>query len=1077
MGHIMNLSRLLSATALATWSIAVPGVALAQDSNDTTVGIAGPSEGAQDEAPAEGQQIVVTGSRIASPNLQSVTPILSVTGEELRQTGQVSIGDALNDLPALNSTFSQSNSTRFLGTAGLNLLDLRGLGTVRTLTLVNGRRHVGSDILSNGTSVDVNTIPADLIERVETVTGGNSAVYGSDAIAGVVNFVLKNDYEGLALRAQGGISEHGDAGAYSASLVAGKNFADGRGNIAINLEYARQDDFFASDRKSYRQNNAFVVVDSDGAGSINGSDGIPDRVLYRDVRSTAVSSGGQILLGQGAGNTCGVDPTGAGYRCSYLFQPDGSLVRQTGSRIGLAPNGSFVGGNGETLREGKLLQLLPQLDRYSANMIAHFDVSEAFVPFFEAKYVRTNVVGTGSSGPAFYQGSTIDGLYERPELNNPFMSTQARSFLTSELLAVANQGRNPLTNAVYTDIRNADGTIRTTAAEQQAAMIASINDGTLRIPVRRNLMDLGNRTEQSRRETYRFVAGFRGTFNDDWNYEVSANYGEFKERTRVLGNLNTQRFSLAADAVRDPATGNIVCGSQLDPSRAGTDAAGNPAILAADIAACQPLNPFGAGNISQAARDYLTTDTTSVGKITQFVASAFMSGDSSQWFELPGGPVSFAVGAEYRRDTADFRADPLVQAGYTFYNALTPYEFPAYEVKEAYGELRLPLLKDLPFVRDLTISAAGRVSDYSRGSAGTVFAYNVGAEWSPIDDVRFRANYSRSVRAPNLTELYDSIGQNFAPGFVDPCSARNIATGSENRAANCAAAGIPASYDYVYQSSLDILSGGNPNLKEETSDSYTYGVVIQPSFAPGLSLSADYYNIKVNDVITSPSAQQIANACYDASDLDNQFCDLIQRAGPGGGPEGEEQYRILEGTLQATLLNYAALKVRGIDTQIAYRTRFGENNSVGAKFVWTHQLENSQFLDPTDPRRANRLMSELGYPKDAFNFDLDFKFDQVFVNYQARYLGKMTFGAYEDTNSFQGRPPQNADYATVVNYPDVVYMDIRFGLNVTDDSMFYLGVDNFTDRLPPLYATGIAAGSGIYNNRGRYLYAGVTARF
>jgi hypothetical protein len=148
-------------------------------------------------------------------------------------------------------------------------------------------------------------------------------------------------------------------------------------------------------------------VDSDAAGSINGSDGIPDRVLYRDVRSTAVSSGGQILLGQGAGNTCGVDPTGAGYRCSYLFQPDGSLVRQTGSRIGLAPNGSFVGGNGETLREGKLLQLLPQLDRYAANVIAHFDVSEAFVPFFEGKYVRTDVVGTGNSGPAFYHRRSL----------------------------------------------------------------------------------------------------------------------------------------------------------------------------------------------------------------------------------------------------------------------------------------------------------------------------------------------------------------------------------------------------------------------------------------------------------------------------------------------------------------------------------------------------------------------------------------------------------------------------------------------------------------------------------------------
>ncbi|MFV0624453.1 TonB-dependent receptor domain-containing protein [Sphingomonas sp. ac-8] len=1018
----MNISRLLTATALAGLSVAAPSFAWAQDAADEPVGIAGPSEQVTEDTAEAGQPIVVTGSRIASPNLTSVTPILSVTGEELRQSGQVSIGDALNDLPALNSTFSQSNSTRFLGTAGLNLLDLRGLGTVRTLTLVNGRRHVGSDILSNASSVDVNTIPTDLIDRVEQVTGGSSAIYGSDAIAGVVNFVLKENYEGLGLRAQGGISEHGDAGAYSASLVAGKNFAEGRGNIAI-----------------------------------NGSDGVPDRVLYRDVRSVAVSSGGLILFGPGSNNRCGTDLTGAAYTCSYFFQPDGSLVPQTGARAGLAPNGSFVGGNGETLREGKQFQLLPQLDRYAANLIGHFDVSEAFVPFIEAKYVRTNVVGTGTSGPAFYQGNTLDGFYERPRLDNPYLSAAARATVAEQLLL---GGTNPYTRAPLTD------------AER-----AGIADGSFRFAVRRNLLDLGVRTEESRRETYRFVGGFRGTFNDDWNYEVSANYGEFKERTRVLGNLNVQRALLAMDAVRDPATGNIVCGSQLDPDRAYDDFGGDPAVRAADIAACQPLNPFGAGNISQATRDYVLSDTTSVGKITQFVGSAFVSGTSSKWFELPGGPVGFAIGAEYRRETADFRADPLVQSGYTFYNALTPYEFPDFEVKEAYGELRLPVLRDLPFARELSISASGRVSDYSRGSAGTVFAYSVGGEYRPIEDVRFRANYSRSVRAPNLTELYSSVGQNFAPGFVDPCSARNLATGSENRAANCAAAGRPANYDYVYQSSLDFLSGGNPDLKEETSDSYTYGVVIEPTFARGFSLSVDYYNIKVNDVITSPSAQQIANACYDASDLDNQFCALIQRAGADGGPDGEIPFQILEGTLRATLLNYAALQVRGIDTQIAYRTNFGENNSIGAKLNWTHQLENSEFLDPTDPGRANRLMSELGYPKDAFNFDLDVKLDKFFLNYQARYLGKMTYGAYEDTNSLQGRPPQNADYATVEYYPEVVYMDARFGFNVDDNSMFYLGVDNFTDRLPPLYATGTAEGSGIYNNRGRYFYGGVAVKF
>jgi outer membrane receptor protein involved in Fe transport len=534
---------------------------------------------------------------------------------------------------------------------------------------------------------------------------------------------------------------------------------------------------------------------------------------------------------------------------------------------------------------------------------------------------------------------------------------------------------------------------------------------------------------------------------------------------------------LGVDAVRDPATGNIVCGSQLDPTRAYDDFGGNPAVLAADIAACRPVNPFGAGNISQAARDYVLSDTTSVGKITQFVASAFVNGDLSQLFELPGGPVSFALGGEYRRETAEFRADPLVQSGYTFYNALTPYEFPDYQVKDLFGEVLIPLFSKTRFADTLSFRLQGRMSDYNRGSAGTVYAYSIGGEYAPVPDIRFRANYSRSVRAPNLTELYSSLGQNFAPGFTDPCSARNIATGSNTRAANCSAAGRPAAYDYVYQSSLEILSGGNTELREETSDSYTYGFVAQPSFIRGLTISADYYNIAVNNVITAPSAQQIADACYDAADLNNQFCGLFQRAGAGGGPNGEVPFQILEGSLQQTLLNYAKLKVRGIDSEIGYRTSIGADSSIGARFIWTHQFENNEFLNPADPDRANRLLSELGYPKDAFNVNIDLKAGAFFANYQARYISKMTFGEYEDTNSFQGRPPQNADYATVEYYPDVVYMNLRLGLEVQADSTFYVGVDNLTDRLPPLYATGVGEGSGIYDNRGRYLYAGFSARF
>lgn len=1097
----MRVNRILGTTALVGVLAMLPTTAFAQATASTAAAQATSTDSAeqtvdQDQGSGStGGEIIVTGSRIARPNDISTVPVTTISAVELTSNARTSIGDVLNDLPALQSTFSQANSTRFLGTSGLNLLDLRGLGTQRTLVLVNGRRHVGSDILSNAVSPDTNTFPTDLIERVDVLTGGSSALYGSDALAGVVNFVLKQDFEGLQVRGQGGVSQYGDAGSYYGSVLAGKNFAEGRGNIAIDLEYARQNALYASDRRDMSNVNGFITVDSDSSGLAGGnsslnSDGIPDSIFVRDIRVGTFSAGGLVAfagapLGASSAARCGRDPAGRAYTCNYLFQPGGSLVQQNGSRIGLAggsaaspsgtPAGSFLGGNGDTRREGQLLQVLPQLDRYSANLIGHFEVSDAFVPFVEAKYVRTDSYGQGSSGPAFFTGSTIDGFYERPRLDNPFLSADSRATLSAQALALVAAGQNPTTGAAYVPILNPDGTVKTTVAQQQAAATAAINAGSYRFILRKNLTDLGIRSEAARRETYRIVGGVRGTFNDDWKYEVSVNYGEFKEQTKVLGNVNVQRELLALDAVRN-SSGQIVCGSQIDATRAYDDFAGNAANLAADIAACKPLNPFGVGSISQEAKNYVLQDTISNGKITQLDISGYVVGDLSQLFELPGGPIGFSLGGEYRRETAFYQQDPLVEKGYTFYNSISKFDPTSFEVKEAYGEIQIPLLKDFILAKELTLTGAARVSDY-KGSAGTVWAYNFGGDWAPIDGVRFRANYSRAVRAPNLSDLYSPQSQNFAPGFADPCSAINIANGTQYRPTNCAAAGIPASYDFRYAQSLEIVSGGNPDLNVEKSDSYTYGVVIQPPFVPGLTLSVDYYNIKVNNVITAPSAQGIVNSCYDSPTTSNQFCALFQRVAAGAtGPNGEEQYRIIEGSLQQTLLNYAKLQVRGIDADLAYQHRFGDV-ALSSHIIYTHSLQNDSFLDPTQPGFADTSLGELGVPRDAVNWNIAADFGPVFLNYQMRYLSKMAVGAIENHETFQGRPPQNLDDFDIPFYPDVLYMDARFGFNIAEKSQFYLGVDNLTNRRPPLGATGIGGGSGIYEPVGRRFYAGVTARF
>lgn len=1040
----MYAYRLLAATALASASFVAPAVARAQTApapQTPPASADGIAEDRSQTATGGGDAVIlVTGSRIARPNLESTVPITTVTGEEIFETGNISVGDLLNDLPSVRNTFSQSNSSRFLGTAGLNLLDLRGLGTQRTLTLVNNRRHVGGDILSNAVSVDVNTIPADLIERVDVITGGSSAVYGSDAIAGVVNFVLKRDFDGIQVRGQNGISTYGDANAAFLSVTAGTNFADGRGNIAINGEYAHQEPFFASQRPNLRRNGNFVVVDTDPASAT--SDDVIDRIFVRDIRSTTISNGGLLNIRPGAGLApCGTDASGSPFACTLLFQPDGSLVPQTGERIGIAPNGSFSGGNGFTGREGQSLGIFPKLDRYSVNLLGHFEVSEALVPFIEAKYVRTDSRRFGS--PAFFQGGTIDGEREQPRFDNPFLTDQARATIQSVRAAA---GLDPAT-------------------------------GETRLALRRNLLDFGGRQEEARRETYRIVGGVQGTFNDDWKYEVSLNYGEFRERTQVQNNLNLQRFVLAMDSARDPATGNIVCRSQIDPAAAtifpfsGNDAYAQGR-LAEDVASCVPLNPFGEGNISPAARQYLRADTTSVGKITQFVASAFVSGDTSAWFELPGGPIGFAVGGEYRRETNFFQTGEIIANNLTFYNALPLFDPPAFEVKEAYGEIRVPLLKDT-FIDELSLNAAGRVSDY-KGRTGTVYSYNLGVDFAPVQDVRFRAGYARAVRAPNLVDLYSDQSQNFAPSFVDPCSARNIGTGSANRGANCAAAGIPATFDYVYDSSLEILSGGNPDLREETSDSYFAGVVVQPSFVPGLSIAVDYFDITVNDVITAPTAQQIVNACYDAADLDNQFCGLFQR---NAGSAAQDPYRIVEGSLQSTLLNYAKLTARGIDVDGAYRRNLDGIGLLNLRMTYTHMLERNEYLDPSDPERANRILGELGDPQDAFNFNASIKVGKVTIGSQLRYIGKMVLNTYEDYFSVQGRPPENPDYGPRIYYPSVWYQDFRIAMDVGRRFNAYLGIDNAFNRQPPFSLTGTGEGSGIYDVRGRFIYAGFRANF
>lgn len=1079
----MKMTKLLSATALAS-AFVLPGAAAAQTTTTDTQ--AELSNDQLDEQ--EAGSVVVTGSRIRRPNDVSASPITTVTAAEIYDSGRVSIGDVLNDLPQLTSFLGSQNSTAGLGTRGLNFLDLRGLGRSRTLTLINGRRQVTADIINGvfsnqGSSIDINTIPTDLVRSIDIRTGGASAVYGSDAVAGVVNFVLVDDFEGVKLTGRTGISRYGDAGNQYVSATVGRNFGGGRGNIVLNAEFAHQEDYYASGRPNLRQNDGFVTVDTDTVPSF---DNVPDSIFLRDLRSTTISLGGQLgfRYANNASAPCGRDAVGSSFTCAFLFQPDGSLIQQNGLRVGLGPNGSFLGGNGYTGREAQLLVLSPDLKRYVLNVLGHYEISPAFVPFIEAKYVRTEAFGT-QSGPFFSQGQTlgdntlVTGFFDRSygsatgavnregiRLDNPYLSAQARSVISQQLTAAINSGVNPNTGAAF----------GTTAAglANQAASLAQVAAGDYRFSLRRNYLDLGTRDEQIKRDTYRFVGGVRGDFFDDFNYEVSVNYGEHRENNVITGNINRQRLLLAIDTTTN-AAGQIVCRSQLDSRFSGTDRGGNPSQLAADIAACVPLNPFGEGSISQASKDYLLLDTTAEGKATQLVVNGFVGGTLSKLFDLPGGPIGFAIGGEYRRETLSYDLDDLTSAGYAFYNALPEFNAPAFEVTEGFGELSLPLLRDIFLIQELTVTGSGRISKY-KGNDDPAYTYGGDVTWRPVQDLAIRGAYSRSVRAPFIGSLFTPQAQNFVGAPADPCSARNIGAGSSFRAANCAAAGAPAGYDFVYTSSLEIRNGGNPDLQPEKSDSYTIGGVLTPRFVPGLSISADYYDIQVNDVISTVGAQTILNQCYDSPTLNNPFCALFQRAGAGGGPRGEQPFRVLEGSLLSAPANFAKLKVRGIDINAEYSRRFSWGE-IALKGIYTHVIQNDAFQDPTRPDFKNVFTRELGYPQDAFNLSADAKFGKLRAGYSMRWVGKQYFSTFEAYNTTNGQPPQNPDAAEIEFYPVVTYHDIRVGYEVTEQFDFNLGVNNIGDTNPPFGLTGVGAGSGIYDNRGRFFYIGATARF
>jgi outer membrane receptor protein involved in Fe transport len=1018
--------------------------------------------------PNNANAIIVTGSRIKRPNLESPVPITSISQQELTNQGQVSVGDALNDLPALRTTFSQQSSGRFIGTAGQNFLDLRGLGTIgnsfapRTLVLVNGRRMITG---SPGDFIpDVDNIPQDLIDRIDIVTGGESAVYGSDAVAGVVNFVLKNDFDGWRVRGQGGESTYGDRPVEFVSTTYGKNFADGRGNIAVNLEYTHAGELRFEDRPGrfahpcgFEPNNADNGgVDDPTTASGDSTNGVPDNLFLCNLRNPFITTGGQVALLTFSGRGLAFDPNG-----NLLVTPpcDTSFIATGGTCQSSNPLvGATIDETGD-LAVGR--------DRYSAALIGHFDISDALKPFVESWFVHQKVHQEGQ--PSFMQGNVSD-----------FFAPVAVPNLTCNNGFLTQQNIGVLQGIGFCDQLDAQGNPILDANGNP------ILDPNAVIPMDRFNVDMGARREIDTRDTFRIVTGITGDFNEDWHYELSVNYGHTSADNAQHNDLLLRNpdgtpagFALAIDAV------SVLNGQIVAPGTPGSTIMCRSTITD-PTNGCVPIDLFGEGQPSPEAVTFSNTTSHLFQSASELDFLGYVSGDTSQWINLPGGPIGFSVGFEHRKETAESHADPVSAAGGTFFNAFSRFDPPPFKVTEFYGELSAPILKDLPFAHELTVSGAARRSHYNT-SAGNTFAWNVNGIFAPVADLRFRANYSKSVRAPSLSDLFSPPSQNF--NFLkDPCDALNIGTNPQF-ATNCAALGVPTTVTadspcasaahpvgspfvncVARNQTIQFLSSGNNQLTPEVGKSLTVGGVLTPRWVPGFSFSVDYYRINITNVISSLSAQTILNSCF-GTPLPNNFCGLIFPRDANG--------LFAVPALISAGVNFAKVRARGIDFDLSYRHRVGPGR-LDLRGIATYVLERTNFIDPQNPNLANRVLSELGEPKFSGTLITGYTLGHFDLRYTLRYIGSMTVFAFEDTHSFPGAclpsgacPPFNSDIADRTDTGATWYHDVRLGYTINKYN-FYVGVDNVFNRLPPLGLTGSGQGSGIFTNTGRFVYAGAT---
>lgn len=971
-------------------------------------------------------EIVVTGSRIEqAPESVSSSPVTSVGADFVSSSGRVERVDLLKELPALTGSLGRDDAAgrdTFAGFTGLSLLNLRNLGVDRTLVLVDGRRHVAS--APGSAAVDIETIPLALIERIEVQTGGTSAIYGADGVSGVVNFIMRRDFEGLDLRAQGGSSDQGGGGTRLLSAVGGRSFDQDRGNISIALEYSRSNRLRSDQRDFTRSDGRFIFLDNPADRADDPA--VPDRVPLNDIRFFDGSRAGAVDVDFDFFRDFNGDDTP--FDSGLIASPDPFSP----------PIAPFYQQGGDGTPEADTLgDLLPENQRYTINSFLTYALTPKVHAFGDFKYSRGEAFAASQPTTDFFLNIEPDYAFTPPNI--------------------------------------------AAAAAQAAASGAS--DG--QILVTRDHFDLGVRTEDITRETLRSVIGLSAELSERVRYEISYVYGQTEVDNEVGNTRFNDRFAAALDAVIDPATGQPTCRSKLDPEAVPFNIELQTNILrstgwnpfeplpgtwagsfrpGAD-SGCVPANIFGDGAISAAAASWINGTARSQAKLKQQVAQAYLSGTTEDWFALPAGAPGFAGGVEYRKEEAD--SDPAIEErlGLSFGNVLQPSRGD-YDVTEVFAEVNLPLLAGRPFVETLSLDAAVRRSDYSTIGAATT--WKTGLVWAPLRDLSFRGTVAQATRAPNIGELFAPNDQVF--GFIsDPCDVNNLDQGTPFRAANCAelltALGVdPVGFTDPNSSLISGSRRGNRELEEEEADTSTIGVVIRPRSAPGLSLSLDWYRIELDNAIYEAPAQEAGNTCVDLPSLDNPFCRLQTREEGSGAITDFSQQP----------LNVAEFTTEGYDLDLSYvldPARYGATGPWGTfkLRMIANKLEELSFINlpgATPDSDEGEGPNAFGFgeaPDWQVNFDLSWIRGPLFLNYGFTWFDEtQRFVPQTIRNNPDAAEPRFFDYSAYFTQDVQARYEIVAGLSI------YAGVNNFTDEKPDIGETAYPVGA-----LGRFFYAGL----